>query len=143
METTQVNQPLRRIKTATATQISDEVKQLVKDTYKAKAQKNEATRAEAKARKALFKEMKDQGLSKFSTVAVVDGKRITLEAEITQPERIAVDISILKGLVSEEEFLAIVSATQTSVVKHAGEATLRRCSESTKGTENVSVNPIN
>jgi len=115
--------------------------ELAKSTYKAKVAKNQASREETNTRKSLYKEMKHSGIKQFQTDAIVDGKKVTLEVDIDAPDRVVVDAATLLKLVDEETFLQIVSATQTAVKEHAGEATLRRCSEVTKGTENVSVNP--
>jgi len=129
----------RRIRTSNPKEISEELQELARSTFKANKAKNIASREEANTRKELYKSMSDAGVKQFTTIAVVDGKRVTLEANIDAPKRVEVDVMALRKLVDEETFLAIVGATQTSVKHHAGEAVLRRCSSTVDGTENVNV----
>ena len=133
----------RKIKVngTTAQALPEDLLELVRATYKANVAKNAAGREEEKARKALYARMKEVKLTACQTVAVVDGKRINLTAEISTPERVAVDVNLLRRLVTEEQFLKIVSASQTSVKEEVGDAVLRQCSVTTTGTENVSVKP--
>jgi len=139
MSTTATSRRIRRKSGGKA--IPKNLIELAKSTYKAKVAKNAAGREETNTRKSLYKEMKDAGIKQFQCDAIIDGKKVTLEADIDAPDRIVVDPAVLLKLVDEETFLQIVSATQTSVKEHAGEAILRRCSETTKGTENVTVSP--
>jgi hypothetical protein len=129
----------RRVRTATPTSISEDLQGLARAVFKANKEKNAATRVETESRKTLYKEMKNAGIKQFTTVAVVDGKRVTLEADIDAPTRVEIDVRVLRKLVDEETFLSIVSATQSSIKEHAGEAVMRRCATTTEGTENVTV----
>jgi sorbitol-specific phosphotransferase system component IIBC len=99
-------------------------------------QMNEHKKLHDTARKSLYKEMKD---AKLAEVEVGQDDGTTLIAMILAPERTTIDVAKLKKLVTDEQFMQIVSATQASINKVVGSSVLNQCSTTSKGTENVVV----
>tara|TARA_R110000772_G_scaffold194030_1_gene304827 strand:- start:124 stop:555 length:432 start_codon:yes stop_codon:yes gene_type:complete len=131
----------RRINT-TKKAVDPQIEELARETYKANLVKNAANTTHGKARKSLYAEMKAAGLKQFNTTAVVDGKRVNIDCGIKTPMGSVVDIEKLQKVVSPEQFLQIVSATQAAVKEHVGEAIFRECAISKEGIENVNVTVV-
>jgi len=101
---------------------------------------NAHKRSYDKARKELLGQMKDADIPTFRTeYRGDDGKTIMLVAEVSTPTGQAVDVAKLQKLVTKDQFLAIVEASQKAVTDIVGTATLAQCLIPTTGTENVSV----
>jgi hypothetical protein len=126
-------------RSSTSAAIPEELKNSAKEVFKLNKQMNEATRAHDKARRDLYAQQKESGITSFTCDAIIDGKKITLDSTISTPQRLVVDVAVLRRLVDEETFMKCVSATQKSVVDEAGKAIFDRCSNSVEGTEAVSV----
>lgn len=131
----------RKIQTAAKAEstIPDPIKDLARITYKENLLKNAHTAKSEKARKELYAQMKGAKIGHFQTECVSDGKRVLLDVDVAAPESSYVDVAALKSLVTPEDFLKIVSATQSAVKEFAGDAILRQVLRSTVGKENVSV----
>jgi hypothetical protein len=131
----------RKIQTAAkgAPTIPDQIKELARTTYKENLLKNLHNTKAEKARKDLYVQMKESKIGQFQTECVSDGKRVLLNVDVAAPESSYVDVAALKSLVTPEDFLKIVSATQAAVKEFAGDAILRQVLRATVGKENVSV----
>ena len=100
-----------------------------------------ATKLEAeKTRKKLYLLMKEHKLTHLD-LSYVNEEKVTmpLEAKIVTPTGQAVDVAKLQKLVTKDQFLSIVEASQKAVTDIVGTATLAQCLVPTTGTENVSV----
>jgi hypothetical protein len=131
----------RRIRRSdrTESKVTDGMKDLARETYKEGIEKNAHQRNEAKARVGLYQQMKEAKVTAFQVECIHQNKRVPLDVGIETPEAGYVDVIALKGLVGEDAFLKIVSATQSAVKEHAGEAILRQVLRSAPGKENVRV----
>ncbi len=100
---------------------------------------NAHKRTSDKARKELLGGMKDAGVAAFSVTYEEDGRPVALDAEILTPQRQTVDVSKLRTLCTEAQFLAIVSASAEAVTEVLGTSLLAQVLVSKAGTENVTV----
>lgn len=100
---------------------------------------NECKRKADKARKDLYKEMKEHGLQTFDLITSIEGRDVSLEVKIGSSVSTVIDVAALRKIVSEEKFLQIISATKTNVEKYGGKDVSSRVSKTVTGTENVSV----
>jgi len=119
---------------------SKEVQQLAREAFLENRKMNAAKAVYEKDRKALFLLMKEEKISSFS----IDGQnekneKVLLDVLIDTPTGQAVDIEKLFKLVSKEQFLKIVTATQKAVTDIVGGSILKQVLVDTKGTENVSI----
>lgn len=117
---------------------SKHMEELAVSFYRQNAAANAAKRAAEKAREALFAEMKKAGIASFH----VQDELVSLEAKISSSTKNVVDIAELAELVAPQTFLKIVSATQKSVIEHAGSDVAMRCLKQIAGDENVSVTTV-
>lgn len=141
------NQRVIKKRTTTTDEAVGEIKEIAKEYYTAKVAKNAASRVEMKARKDLYTAMKKVGIRVLPFIAMVGGKRVNLEAKVSAPKRVTVDVDELnklveKGVITRSAFLQMISATQKSVRDIEGEAILRQVARDSDGTENVSVDPL-
>ena len=120
---------------------SDNLAQLMLDYYRASLEANAASRKAEKARKSLYKQMKDARIErKVIEAALAEGEPpVKLEAVVAAPKRDKVLVDRLIKLVDNDTFLQIVSATKTAVDKFAGTAVTARCCEEVQGEEIVTV----
>jgi len=132
-------QHTRKIGRNTLRQASEELKSKAKEVFKLNNEKNKFDRQFSKARRELFAAQEEAGVTSFTCDAIIDGKKVTIESKIETPQRQVVDIELLRGLVDEDTFLKIVSATQKSVVDNAGKAIFDRCAKTVDGTRAVNV----
>ncbi len=94
-----------------------------------------------KARSDLYKSMKEAGVASFSADATTEKGSLSLQAELKTPSSKVIDVAALEKLVTREQFIKIVSASQKSVVDVAGTEVSVRCSVEVSGTENVVIAP--
>ena len=130
----------RSVKAVTGTTTSD-LDALAVRFYTENKKKNAADRAATKARKELLTAMQEKGLKTKDLECMVDGKEVKLTAKVATGTKTVIDIKKLKGLVDERTFMAIISASQTSVEKFGGKHIATQCSTTVAGSTNVSVNP--
>ena len=101
---------------------------------------NKAKRNYDKTRTLLYQKMKEAGIQSFELKGVgEDGKLVDCDALIGAAVGTVVSISKLRKLVSDEQFLKIVSASNKAVTDIVGTAILNQCLVPTVGDENVSV----
>lgn len=111
--------------------------------YHANKEMNASKKAHDGARADLLRTMKEQNLSTLSgSTELEDGTKIALAASVGTSVVVGVDVTKLKSLVSEENFLKIISATKGAVVEHAGNAVFINCETSNPGSENVTVKGV-
>ena len=119
--------------------VTSEMRKEAKAAHMANVVKNSHSREETRARKELYRQMKDAGVSDFEMEAQINGKRIKLKAEIASSMRYVVDIEKLRKLIPEDVFMQCISATQTDVIRYAGQNISDQCVTTQSGSENVSV----
>jgi heme-binding NEAT domain protein len=141
MMTTAIKARKRSVAKEVASPITAEMHQLAVQFHLNNAKANAAARAAEEAREALYKLMKDAGVSEFKTQTTTENGPIALDAKLKTTKRSAIDVSALLKLVSSETFMKCVSATKAAVVDFAGTDVATRCSIEKLGTENVSVTP--
>lgn len=116
-----------------------EMKAKAREFFVANAQKNAANRKAEAARKKLLTLMTDAEIKEFSFTTKHEDKTVTLDVGVATSETMVVDVEKLRSLVSEKQFMEIVSATHKSVTDHVGAVIATRCSTTKKGNTNVSV----
>lgn len=100
--------------------VSAEIVNHVQTVYRENGEMNAHKRKHDKARKELFSEMKDGHLTKIS-VPYREGKNeIMLEAEITVPDVMLIDMKKLQGLVTEDQWMELVGTTKGAIEAVAG-----------------------
>lgn len=112
-----------------------EITELVKQCFSLNAQMNNAKKAYEARREDLLKKLVSHKREKFR---VVDGN-IAYVATVSTPIRNEIDVEKLRGLVTEEVFMACVKATIGDVQSLAGKNIATDASVPKKGTTNVSV----
>lgn len=119
----------------------EELRKLTVATYKANKEANAAKNNYDKTRSSLLAAMGKHSRKHFVTGAVDlgGGAVSSLEAEVKAPEGNDIDVSKLRTLVTDDVFMKIIKATQSSVEAHAGKTVLAQCLIPTKGEPNVSV----
>lgn len=117
--------------------IVSKMQDLIRTVYTANKAYLAEKRVHDKARKELYESMLDQGIESFEMES--DDDNIHLIASLESSRRDSVDVYKLKELVSEEQFMQIISATQTSVTKVVGSAILNQCVIAGKTSQNVKV----
>ena len=118
-----------------------EIRKLARETFINNKEMNAAKRKSDATRKQLYKEMKDHGLESFDFETTIDGEKFRLTSEIGSRNITVIDVNALRSIVDDDTFMKICSASQKSVVEHAGTEVLTRCSTSKRGSENVTVSP--
>lgn len=117
-----------------------EMDKLMREYYLANKTANAEKAKADKARKALYKMMKDAKKATYiATVLSSDGLPLPLIASIETPEKNEVDTAKLRKLIGDDMFMRCVSASQASVKEVAGENILNLSLVKTTGTENVKV----
>jgi len=91
--------------------------------------KNAASVKEGKAKKALHKAMVGGEVSKFEFQGRYEGNVTPMVASVESSVVEAADVSLLRGLVSDETFMEIVSATKKAIIDHAGEHVYMNCAK--------------
>lgn len=95
--------------------------------YTANKTKNAASAAENKAKKALHKDMIKGNVSEFEFTGEYNGSSTPMKAVISEDVVEVMDVEKLKALVSDEDFMKIISATKTAVTEIAGEHIVMQC----------------
>lgn len=95
--------------------------------YEANKSKNKASSAETKAKNTLHKDMIRGSVSEFEFDATFEGSTTPMKAVIDEDTVEVMDVAKLRQLVSEEDFMKIVSATKTAVKDIAGEHIVMQC----------------
>lgn len=95
--------------------------------YAANKSKNKASAAEGKAKKALHKDMIAGNVREFQFDAAFEGSTTPMKAVIDEDTVEVMDVAKLRQLVSDEDFMKIVSATKTAVTEIAGEHIVMQC----------------
>lgn len=131
----------RAIATEQANAKEDSMRQLAAEFFRENKAMNAAKSKAEKARKALYKMMKDNNLKTLSFDTSIDGKTVSLDATISTPSGTAMDVAKLYKTLPFDEFISIVTASAKSVGDKAGKEIVAQVSVSTTGTENVSVKP--
>lgn len=127
--------------TQTVSPVTAEMKALAVKFHLNNVKANAAARAAEEAREALYKLMKDAGVSDFKTQTTTENGSLSLDAKLKITKRSTIDVIELNKLVAPETFLKCISATKSAVVDAAGTDVAMRCSVEKQGTENVSVTP--
>lgn len=121
--------------------VPGDIRKLMREVYTENKEMNAHKRKHDSARKELFKKMKENKAKYYKITTDLEGATKSLEADISAGDKSYIDISRLKKLVTEAQFMEIVSATQAAVKDVAGEAILAECLivEKGAGTESVKV----
>lgn len=117
----------------------EEVTGLMKTVYTENAKQNEHKRKHDSARKSLLGKLQEAEEVKVVAEVEVSRKKVTLVAQVATGTSQVVDVAKLKKLVSEEQFMRIVSATQKAIKEEVGESVMNKCLKTVKGSTNVSV----
>ena len=139
--TTAIKSRKRSVAKDVSSPVTAEMQQLAVQFHLNNVKANQASRLAEEAREALYKLMKDAGVSEFKTQTTTENGPIALDAKLKTTKRSAIDVIALHKLVPAETFMKCVSATKTAVVDFAGTDVATRCSVEKLGTENVSVTP--
>lgn len=116
------------------------LEKLAVETYDHNVQANFHKRTSDKARKELYKGMKDNAVVAFDCkFKDTDDREILLHAMISAPTGNTVDVQKLRKLVTEEQFVKMASVTQAAIEEVVGTAILNQCLVPLVGTENVTV----
>ena len=109
--------------------------------YVANKAANTQTNLYKKARAELLGKMKDLSISRHKFMALVGEGKVVLEATISTPDTVSIDVKKLKTLVTEAQFFEIVSASKGAIEEAAGQAVYNQCANTivAGGTENVSI----
>lgn len=101
---------------------------------------NSAKAKADKARKELFKSMKEDGTGSFEhTFKDAEGSKFIVDVSIDTPTTNYIDVDVLRKLVKPDVFDKIITATKTAVETHAGKAIALEAEKTKPGTENVNV----
>jgi hypothetical protein len=107
--------------------------------YEFNKRMNDIKRQHDAARKKLFADMKESGLTSFEALVEIEGSPTTLSAVIESKPRNEIDIHKLARSVPMETFIECVTASVTTVEKVAGSAVASMCSIEGRTAENVTV----
>jgi hypothetical protein len=107
--------------------------------YEFNKRMNDIKRQHDAARKKLFADMKESGLTSFEALVEIEGSPTTLSAVIESKSRSEIDIHKLARSVPMETFIECVTASVTTVEKVAGSAVASMCSIEGRTAENVTV----
>ncbi len=103
---------------------------------------NSAKAKADKARKELFKSMKEEGTGSFEhTFKDHEGTKFIVDVALETPTTTYIDVDVLRKLVKPDVFDKIITATKTAVETHAGKAVALEAEKTKAGTENVKVTP--
>jgi hypothetical protein len=107
---------------------------------------NEVRGLADKARKVLFKAMKDAGIDAFGLDIPLGAGMTALDVAIGIPEKIYMDPAVLFALMGCDKdpkkipaFLGLVSVTKAAIVEQLGTVIASRCEKTGFGTEDVFV----
>lgn len=103
-------------------EVPSNIKELVSTVYSENQKSNAHKRKHDKARKDLYSDMKEAKLKTVNFPAVIDGKTKNLEAKITVPDEMLIDMKKLRDLVTEEQWLDMISTTKGAIENIAGTA---------------------
>ena len=116
------------------------LEKLAVEHYDNNIQANFHKRTSDKARKELYKGMKEHAVVGFDCrFKDADGREVLLTALISAPTGNTVDVQKLRKLVTEEQFIKMASVTQAAIEEVVGTAILNQCLVPSVGTENVTV----
>jgi hypothetical protein len=123
--------------------------ELMRDAYEANVAKNAASRKESKAREALLRKMREmdgpledgQGAvdELQATVALSDGRLVTLTAVYGTPTSYVVNPAKLKKKVPAKVFAQCIRVAKTDAEKHVDADVILECSDEVKGKPAVKV----
>lgn len=122
-----------------ASKVTTDMKAKAREFFTNNADKNVHDRKAKAARKELLKMMQDAGVDKFSFSTKHGQKNVSLDVEVDTPESMVVDVKKLKELVTDEQFMQIVGASQKAVTDTVGTVIATQCSSPVQGTTNVNV----
>lgn len=116
-------------------------------TYALNALKNKATNEYNAERKTLLQELmalREKGQSTdFVFPVKVDNNPVTLVVGLEETERTTVDLKLLRSLVTDEEFMKIISATVASIKSVKGQTMVDRVTKTEKtGNFNAQVSTL-
>lgn len=100
---------------------------------------NAAKVAHDGARKLLHGMMVEAGIPSFQHTFNYNNAPLTVDVTVAKPEQQAVDIQKLAKLVTPEQLLQIVTASQKAVIDLVGTNILNQCLMTIYGNENVNV----
>ncbi len=107
--------------------------------YEANKEANAAKAKADKARKALYAEMKQQGIDAFFFDVKTGSSNVPMQAFLNTPMSDVPNVNQLKKELKPDVFMAVISATKKSVEAIGGKALLAKVCVSTPGEENVYV----
>ena len=107
--------------------------------YEFNKRMNDIKRQHDAARKKLFADMKESGLTSFEALVNIEGSPTTLSAVIESKPRNEIDVRKLARSIPMETLLECVTASVTTVEKVAGSAVASMCSIEGRTAENVTV----
>jgi hypothetical protein len=111
--------------------------------WRANTVANAAGRQAEAAKKALATAMAQANSKRVSTnVALENGAVVPVVAEVTAEPGEVVSVAKLRGLVDDETFMKIVSATKTAVTQHAGTNVLIQSTVTVVGNESLKIRKV-
>jgi hypothetical protein len=113
---------------------TSELDLMIRDTNKAHTEQKKANNAYEKARKALYKYMKDKGIKSHTVEGVVK-----LEAELARSKVSGIDVLKLESLVGADKVKPHLSISKTVVEDKFGNEIAEECTVVTEGNENVTI----
>lgn len=133
---------LRALEANEENQVPAKLRILAQSAYLENKKANAAKAAYERDRKDLFGQMELARVGGFTFTGHDElGSKLILEATISAATGQAVDVQKLRKLVNDEQFMAIVSATQGAIKAVVGEAVLTQCLVPVTGERNVHVKP--
>ena len=106
---------------------TNEMADLAQGFYEANKRKNAASVDERKQKGALHKLMIREGVSEFAFDGVFEGTTTPMVAAIKEDTVEQADVAKLRGLVDDETFMKIISATKKAITDIAGDHVYQRC----------------
>jgi hypothetical protein len=122
--------------------ITTEMKKLAVEFHLENQKANEHSLKADKAREKLYAAMKEAGITEFNAETTTEKGTLSLRAFLKTTVRKSIDVAKLVKLISHEQFMRCVSATQKAVTDVAGGEVATQASVEVPGTENVSVSPV-
>jgi len=127
---------------ATTPQPTAALKALAKTVFLENKLSNGHKSVHDQTRKQLFTQMVGLALDRFTfETKDQDNKKLVLEVELGTPQVPGIDTAKLRTLVTDEVFMAIITATKKAVEDLAGKETAVLCEITKPGTTNVTVKP--
>ena len=125
--------------TANSGAVPQALQDLAADVFATNKKMNALKREHDTKRKELLQQMETLGVKSFDASATIGRSTTDITAKISTRNVETIDVEKLRELVSEEQFLAIVSATKKSVMDEVGGNVATQCTVAEVGSTNVSV----